>query len=60
MTLTTFRCNRTLNINELREIPLLMENQETTDKYTSTSIHIDGDYAVIDVKIDKYGNVRVQ
>lgn len=50
---------RTLNSEELREVIILVENQETTDKYTNTSMHIDGDYAQIDVEIDEDGDITV-
>ena len=59
MTFTTFKTNRELDINELRELLLLMENQETTDRYESATITIKGDYASIDVEIDEDGNVTV-
>ena len=59
MTFTTFKTNRELNINELREVLTLMENQETTDKYTSTSLNINGNDAHIEVEIDEDGNVTV-
>ncbi len=59
MTFTTFKSERRLNIDELREVLVLMENQETTDRYTSTSIDINGDYAHIQVDIDEDGNVIV-
>lgn len=48
-----------MNINELREVLNLMENQETTDRYTDTVLHINGNDAEIDVKIDKDGNVTL-
>lgn len=60
MTFTTFKSNRELDINELREVLTLMETQETTDKYTSTSLSIIGDYAAIEVDIDEDGNVTVR
>lgn len=60
MTFTTFKSNRGLDINELREVLVLMETQETTDKYTSTSLSIIGDYATIEVDIDEDGNVTVR
>lgn len=59
MTFTTFKSNRELDINELREVLNLMENQETTDRYVSTSLSINGDHAAIEVDIDEYGNVTV-
>lgn len=59
MTFTTFKSNREMDINELREVLLLMENQETTDVGKSTSIYIDGEYATIKVDIDELGNVTL-
>ena len=59
MTFTTFISNRELNINELKEVLTLMENQETTDKYVSTSLDINGNDAYIQVDIDEDGNVTV-
>lgn len=51
--------NRTVNSDELREVMALVEMQETTDRYTNTSMHINGDYANIDVEIDEYGDITV-
>lgn len=45
--------------NELRELLVLIENQETTDKYINTSIRINGDFALIDVDIDEFGNIKI-
>ena len=59
MTFTTFKSNRELCVNELREVLSLMEVQETTDKFTSTSLNINGDDAHIEVNIDAEGNVTV-
>ena len=59
MTFTTIKFNRELNINELREALSLMEHQETNERYTNTSIHINGNYADIVVDIDEYGNITV-
>lgn len=59
MTFTTFKSERELNIYELREVLVLMENQETTDRYTNTEMVIDGNFAKIEVKIDEDGNVTV-
>ena len=59
MTFTTFKSERKLNIDELREVLILMENQETTDKDTNTKMVIDGDFAKIEVDIDEDGNVTV-
>ena len=54
---TTFKCNRPISIEELREVLTLMENQETTDRFTNTETTIKGNYATITVKIDEDGNV---
>lgn len=54
---TTFKCNRPMSIEELREVLTLMENQETTDRYSNTEITIKGNDATITVKIDEDGNV---
>lgn len=60
MTFTTFKSNRTLDINELKEVLALMETQETGDRWVSTSLRINGEYAIIDVDIDEDGNVTVE
>ncbi len=57
--MTTFKSNRALDINELRELLSLMENQETTDREISTGMLIQGDDATIEVEIDEDGNVTV-
>lgn len=49
----------TFTIEELREILALAENQETTDKYTSTKVHINGNHAIIDADIDEDGDFTV-
>lgn len=50
------KINKELSLGELREIVLFMENQETSDKYTSTTIQINGDYAEIAVQVDEDGD----
>lgn len=59
MTFTTFKSNREMDIDEIREVLHLMENQETNDRKTNTSISILGNYAKIDVEIDEDGNVTL-
>ncbi len=54
-----FYCKRKMSYEELKEVLSLMENQETTDKYTDAEMQIDGDDAKIRVKIDKEGNVTL-
>lgn len=49
----------TFTIEELREILALAENQETTDRYISTKVHINGDFAIIDADIDEDGDFAV-
>ncbi|WP_448755031.1 hypothetical protein [Agathobacter sp.] len=56
---TKFYCKRKMSYEELKEVLSLMENQETTDKFTDTEMQIDGDDAKINVKIDKEGNVTL-
>ncbi len=56
---TEFYCKRKMSYEELKEVLRLMENQETTDRYTDTEIQINGDDANIRVKIDKEGNVTL-
>ena len=48
-----------MSYEELKEVLSLMENQETTDKFTDTEMQINGDDAKINVKIDKDGNVTL-
>lgn len=55
-----FYCQRKVSIEELREVLKLMENQETTDRFTNTEIDIDGNDAHIHVKIDKDGNILLR
>lgn len=56
---TEFYCRRKMSYEELKEVLSLMENQETTDKFTDTELQIDGDDTKINVKIDKEGNVTL-
>jgi hypothetical protein len=59
ITFTTFKSNRELDINELKEVLVLMDEQETTDRLKNTSLEINGDFAKIEVDIDNDGNVTV-
>lgn len=54
-----FTTKRKLDIDELKEVLKLMENQETTDKFTNTELAINGNDAKIDAKIDDYGNIEI-
>ena len=51
--------NRDVTFNELLEVKQLVEQQETSDKYTNTVLHIDGNYATIDVEINGNGDITV-
>lgn len=59
MKFTTFKSNRPLNIDELREILGVMEQQETNDRMVSTSVRLDGDHALIEFEADENGNITV-
>lgn len=52
------KINRSITADELRELAVLVENQETY-KFTNESIHINGDYAVIYVDVDEDGNINL-
>lgn len=51
--------NGTFTTEELKEILALAENQETTDRYLSTKLHINGTNAVIDADIDSDGDITI-
>ena len=51
--------NRDVTLNELLEVKQFVENQETADKYTNTTIHINGDYAEVDIEVNEFGDVIV-
>lgn len=51
--------NREVNTKELQEVLILAQNQDTTDKYISTELDINGDYAHIQVSIDEFGDITV-
>jgi hypothetical protein len=56
---TTFTANREMTFEELQEIMLLMQDQETTDKIVDTRLFICGEFAEIEVSIDEDGNVTL-
>lgn len=56
MTLTT---KRPITSNELKELMLLMYSQEIDDKFTNTTILINGEFAVIEVEFDEDGNITL-
>ena len=51
--------NRAVTLNELLEVKQFVENQETTDKYTNTTMHINGNYAEVDIEVNEFGDVIV-
>ena len=51
--------NRDITLNELLEVKQFVENQETTDKYTNTTMHINGNYAEVDIEVNEFGDVIV-
>ena len=55
----TITINREVTLNELIELQGLLEIQATNERYTNTSIEIDGDHAKIGVDIDEWGNVTL-
>lgn len=50
---------REVTLSELKEIISFAENQATTDRYVSTSIHCSGDYADVDIEFNEYGDMTV-
>lgn len=55
----TLTLTRPVTYEELKELCVLMEAQQTTDRHTDTGMFIDGDYAEIEVDIDEDGNVTL-
>ena len=53
------KINKTVTIEELEELITLAKNQDTTDRYENTELHILGDKAEIDVKIDDMGDIEL-
>lgn len=51
--------NGVFTTEELKEILALSENQETTDRYVSTKLHITGNHAEIDADIDDDGDITI-
>ena len=51
--------NRDVTLNELLEVKQFVENQETNDKYINTTMHINGNYAEIDIEVNEHGDVIV-
>ena len=51
--------NGIFTLNELKEILTLAEHQETTDKFTDTTLHINGNNAIIDAQIDRDGDILI-
>ena len=53
------RFTRPLNTEELEEVLAFAKNQETTDKETSTTLEINGNYAKITIEVDEDGDFTV-
>ena len=50
---------REMTIDELKEVLIFAENQETTDREKNTKIEINGEYAKILVEVDEDGDFKV-
>ena len=55
----TFKCDRKMSIDELKEVLGLMEQQVTNEREENTVMCISGDYADIEVSIDDFGDVTL-
>lgn len=53
------KLNGTFSISELKEILSLAEIQETTDRFTDTQLHINGEHAEINADIDENGDITI-
>lgn len=53
------KINKTVTLDELEELVTLTKMQETTDRFKNTEIHINGDKAEIDVKVNKMGDIEL-
>ena len=50
---------REMTIDELKEVLIFAENQETADREENTKIEINGEYAKILVEVDEDGDFKV-
>ena len=53
------KINNTVTLAVLEELIRLTKIQETTDRFENTELHINGDKAEIDVKINKMGDIEL-
>ena len=53
------KINKTITLDELEELIRLVKFQKTTDRYENTELHINGDKAEIEVKINKMGDIEL-
>ena len=53
------KLNGTFSISELKEILSLAEIQETTDRFTDTQLHINGEHAEINADIDENSDITI-
>ena len=51
--------NGTYTREELEEVLILADEQEKRDRYRNTELHIKGDKAEINVKIDDMGDIEL-
>ena len=53
------KINKTVTSDELEELVILAKSQDKTDRYENTELHIKGDKAEINVKIDDMGDIEL-
>ena len=53
------KINKIITLDELKELVALAEAQDKTDRYEDTELHIYGDNAEINVKIDNMGDIEL-
>lgn len=53
------KINKTITLNELEELVMLTKTQETTDGFKNTELHIRGEKADIEVKINEMGDIEL-
>ena len=53
------KINKTVTLPDLEELVKLVKIQETTDRFENIELHINGDNAEIDVKINKMEDIKL-
>lgn len=56
----TITFKKALTLNELKELMIWAEDQETTDKILSNVIEVKGDHATLTLSFDNDGNITVE